>query len=407
MATSAVRMAQARSSCTDRKDSRKPLPRSSGAGAMRLSIRQKIILPFAVLLVFVGVVGTGVATTQLTSSAAAQFDANLLHNSLVANQLLAQLDLARTADLRLATDTVGVPEAVLSDDVNALTRLLSPVAANVTAATTVVSVVDSHGAVLLRIENTPDGASPMPVTDSRTFADQPDVVKVLSGSTDAGERRAFLWQAAASPVVHWVGPIRIPGGRAGGASLIGESLAEIARNVQGSVFYDLTGNRLATLLPNPASLPDGVRRQITNENAQRIDDHEGNHVYRALFSTWTMRGRQLGYLAVEANADSLFSLVDQVRLVLTLIFTAAAVLTLIVGSATAWLLTRPVHLLVQSMRAVSAGDLQHRAAVVSRDEIGYLARTFNEGTASVEEKTSALVQTTIAAIVALARAIDG
>ena len=115
-------------------------------------IAQKL-LPFAVLLVFVGVVGTGVATTQLTSSAAAQFDANLLHNSLVANQLLAQLDLARTADLRLATDTVGVPEAVLSDDVNALIRLLSPVAANVTAATTVVSVVDSHGAVLLRIEN--------------------------------------------------------------------------------------------------------------------------------------------------------------------------------------------------------------------------------------------------------------
>src|SRR2546423_10441615 len=164
MAGPAVQMAQTRPSGTDRNASRKPRSRSSDAGAMRLSIRQKIILPFAVLLVFVGVVGTGVATTQLTSSAAAQFHANLLHTSLVANQLLAQLDLAPTADLRLATDTVGVPEAVLSDDVNALTRLLSPVAANVTAATTVVSVVDSHGALLLRIENTPEGASPMPVT---------------------------------------------------------------------------------------------------------------------------------------------------------------------------------------------------------------------------------------------------
>src|SRR2546429_1212083 len=37
---------------------------------MRLSIRYKIILPFAVLLVFAGVIGTGVATAQLTNTAA-------------------------------------------------------------------------------------------------------------------------------------------------------------------------------------------------------------------------------------------------------------------------------------------------------------------------------------------------
>src|SRR5713226_802101 len=58
------------------------------------------------------------------------------------------------------------------------------------------------------------------------------------------------------------------------------------------------------------------------------------------------------------------------------------------------------------MRAVSAGDLQHRAIVVSRDEIGYLARAFNEMTASLEEKTVALEETAFASIEALARAID-
>jgi putative nucleotidyltransferase with HDIG domain len=77
-----------------------------------------------------------------------------------------------------------------------------------------------------------------------------------------------------------------------------------------------------------------------------------------------------------------------------------------VGTATASWLTRPVDLLVRSMRAVSAGDLQHRATVVSRDEIGYLARTFNEMTASLEEKTAALEETTFASMEALARTID-
>jgi len=119
-----------------------------------------------------------------------------------------------------------------------------------------------------------------------------------------------------------------------------------------------------------------------------------------------MRGSQLGFLAVQAHADSLVSSINQLRLILTLLFTAAALLTLLVGMATASLLTRPVDLLVRSMRVVSEGDLQHRATVVSHDEIGYLARTFNEMTASLQQKTAALEETTFASMEALARAID-
>jgi putative nucleotidyltransferase with HDIG domain len=138
----------------------------------------------------------------------------------------------------------------------------------------------------------------------------------------------------------------------------------------------------------------------------RTDDTLAGHAYRSLFSTWTMRGTQLGFLAVQARADSLVDSMNQLRLVLTLLFTAAALLTLLVGMATASLLTRPVDLLVRSMRAVSRGDLHHRASVVSHDEIGYLARTFNEMTASLEQKTAALEETTFASMEALARTID-
>jgi len=66
-----------------------------------------------------------------------------------------------------------------------------------------------------------------------------------------------------------------------------------------------------------------------------------------------------------------------VRLILTLVFTAAALLTLLVGGVTASLLTRPVDLLVRSMQLISAGDLHHRAPVKSRCEIGYLVQPFN------------------------------
>lgn len=376
---------------------------------MRLPIRYKIILPFAVLLVFVGVIGSGVATARLTDAAAAKFDADLLHNSLLANQSVAQIEAARLADLRLATDTVGVPESLAANDLDGLAQLLTPVAANVTTARIQLRVLDFHGTELLRIEASRNGPSRVDVTNAAEFAAEPAVIQVLAGEHDAvaGDRRLFL-SSDAQPMVYWTGAVRTPGQRIVGAVLVGESLTEIAGGIDRSAFYDGSGKLLASALANPPVATEEVRRQVTSQTTIRplVDETHPGHAYWTLFSTWTMRGSQFGYLAVQANADSLLSTAKQVRVILTLVFTAAALLTLLVGSATASLLTRPIEGLVRSMRVVSAGNLQHRATIGSRDEIGYLAQAFNEMTASLEEKTAALEETTFASMEALARAID-
>ena len=382
---------------------------------MRLRIRDKIILPFSVLLIFVGVIGTAVATARLTDAAQAQFDANLLHSSLVANQSMAKLEAARMADLRQATDTVGVPEAIAGGDLEGLVRLMMPIAANIkpTVASIQLRVLDSRGKEVLRVASSRVGVGVVDVTDADEFTAEPAVIKVLAGEADAqGERRIFLSGNRAQPVLYWAGPVHGLGTRIVGAVLVGESVAEIAASVPGSAtvpgaaLYDLAGARLASTLSSAPNPTESIRRQITNANAVRIDDTQSDHAYATLLSTWVMRGSPIGYLAVQANADGLLSEVAQLRLILTLVFTAAALLTLVVGTFTAAMLTRPVDLLVRSMRAVSGGDLHHRAAVVSQDEIGYLARTFNEMTASLEEKTAALEETTFASMEALARAID-
>ena len=371
---------------------------------MRLPIRYKIILPYAVLLVLVGVIGNGALTAQLTNAAVVPFDANLLHNSLVANQLLSQVDAARLADLRLATDTVGVPETLNAGDIVGLTRLLTPVAGNVTVASIDLRVLDAHGREILRIQGSRAGPSSIAVTDTSEFVTQPAVINVLAGT--APDRQLFLFGQPTQPMLYWAGPVRAAGGRIVGAVLAGESLTEVLTSIQGSALYDISGVRLASIVPNPPVLTDALRSKVKADNTVRVDDILAGHAYRTLFSSWTMRGSQLGFLAVQAHADSLVSSVNKLRLILTLLFTAAALLTLLVGMATAALLTRPVDLLVRSMRVVSEGDLQHRATVISHDEIGYLARTFNEMTASLEQKTAALEETTFASMEALARAID-
>jgi len=377
---------------------------------MRLPIRYKIILPFAVLLVFVGVIGSGVATARLTDAAAAKFDADLLHSSLLANQSVAQIEAARLADLRLATDTVGVPEALAANDMDGLTRLLTPIAGNVTTASIQLRVLDVQGREVLRIQGSRDRSGPVAVLNPSEFAAEPAVVKVLAGEPDpvAGDRRLFLSGQPSQPVLYWTGAVRTSGQRIVGAVLVGQTLAEIARGIDRSAFYDRSGTLLASALASPPIATDAVRNAVTAQTTVRptIDESHPGHAYWALFSTWTMRGSQFGYLAVQANADSLLSVVNQVRLILTLVFTAAALLTLLVGTATASRLTRPIEGLVRSMRVVSAGNLQHRASITSKDEIGYLAQAFNEMTASLEEKTAALEETTFASMEALARAID-
>lgn len=125
---------------------------------MRLPIRYKIILPFAVLLVFVGVVGTGVTTARLTNAAATVFDAGLLRSSLVANQTLSQLEADRVAQLRAASNTVGVPEALAAGDKTALARLLTPIAANAQPANLAIQAIDRTGVNLVRVVGGPSGA---------------------------------------------------------------------------------------------------------------------------------------------------------------------------------------------------------------------------------------------------------
>src|SRR2546421_7105162 len=162
---------------------------------MRLSIRLKIILPFAVLLILVGVIGTAVATARLTDAAAAVFDANLLRSSLVANQSMARLEAARIADLRQATDTVGVAEALASDDIAGLTRLLMPIAANIKpgVASIQLHVLDNHGKEILRIEGTGDGIGSGPATDAGALTAEPSAIKAPARESDAqGQPRSFL-----------------------------------------------------------------------------------------------------------------------------------------------------------------------------------------------------------------------
>jgi putative nucleotidyltransferase with HDIG domain len=371
-----------------------------------LPIRFKIIVPFFVLLAFIGALGTWIATARLSIAATTEFDAGLLRASLLANDRLEVLETDRLAQLRAATDTLGVPEAVQSHDRRALARLLTPIAANALPATLELRVLDLRGDQLLGVRSAASGPVTL-TTPEPGFAQVPQVQDSLLGRADSmGERNLFLATSGGEPTIYWIGPVWRSPHQVVGAVVIGESVAEIARGIPGSSFYGSDGGVLGSSLPAPPPLTAAVRQQVTPGHAVRIMEPRASHLYGDLFSDWTLRGRQLGYVGTTLNADGLAALLAQLRFVLVVIFAGAGLLALVVGGLVAARITRPVELLAAATRAISAGDLEHRAPVRSKDEIGSLAHSFNRMAASLAEKTSQLEETYFSSMEALARAID-
>ena len=365
-------------------------------------------MPFVVLLVLVGMLGTAVATARLSTAATTEFDAGLLRASLLANDHLEVLEAERLAQLRTATDTLGVPEAVSAADRDSLARLLVPITANAQPVNLFVRVLNVQSAELIGIRGTPSGPVIISANDPPDRWSGNSVVRdVLAGRADPmGERTVFVLREIAGPVAYWIGPVRAQGDRVVGAVLVGEAVSDIAQGIPKSALYDPDGVLLGSSLPTALPFPDQVRRQVTSVRTVRITATRGEHTYGELFSQWSLRGRQLGYLVVSSDAGSLMRALAQTRLLLAMIFTAAALLTLVVGGLVAARITRPLEELTTATRVIAAGDLRHRAQVRSKDEIGELARSFNAMTASLGEKTAELEETYFSSMEALARAID-
>jgi putative nucleotidyltransferase with HDIG domain len=378
-------------------------------GALRLSLRAKIVAPFVLIVALVGIIGTAAVTAQVTSEAVAEFNGSLLRASLLANDHLSLVEAARLGTLRAAAATTGVPEATNTHDTAALQRLLTPVVANAAVPSLLLHVLDRQGSEVIVIGPAGPTAALSPTNE---FVSEPAVAAVLAGRSDAqGDKYVFLRTDSLGTTVYWTGPIRSITGQVVGVALVGEPLSTIAGAIRSSgadhvSFYGPSGAVLQSSLSSTNPLPDATRSLVQPDRPVRFSQSAGGQAYMNLLSDWTMRKVALGYVAVALNTAQLQAGLDQLRIYLLILFAAAALMTLVIGLMLAGAITRPVQRLVGAMRAVAAGDLAQRAPAGPSDEIGYLGQVFNSMTVGLEEKTQALEDTYFAAIEALARAID-
>jgi len=376
------------------------------------SLRRRIVLPFIVLVVFVGAVGVAVVSAQVGGSVEGAVDNSLLRSSLRSNDRLAGVENDRLQQLRAATNTAGIDTAVTRGDGAAAGRLLGPIVGNAQPEHLALRVLNSTGRQLVELSRNGDTVETVSA-GTEVYASQPAVQHALRGDRDAlGDKYLFL-SAETPAMVYWVAPIwtetQTPA--VAGVVLLGQSLTEIAQTITGSspivvAFYDSAGSVVASTRGGTPSLSGDVRRGVTPETPVRVATEWDSRPYRLLVNDWSMRGAQLGYLATAVPADDLSGSLNAIRLVLVALFGAIALGTILIGLALADRITRPIDQLVASMQVVSAGDYSRRVQVESPDEIGFLATTFNEMTAALQAQIRARDEAYFRNLEALARAID-
>jgi putative nucleotidyltransferase with HDIG domain len=375
------------------------------------SMRRRIVLPFIVLVVFIGAVGIAVVSAQVGGSVDAAVDSGLVRSSLRTNDRLTGLENDRLQQLRAAADTAGIDRAVARGDGVTAGRLLGPIVGNAQPEHLVLRVLTVDGRPLVGLRRNTTTVDTF--SDGAGYTSESAVQHALRGERDAlGDKYVFL-ATGAPAMLYWVAPIwtQTQTPTVAGAVLLGQSLSEIAQSITGSssivvAFYDSSGKVLASSVAGTPSLSSDVRHGVTPEAPVRIVTQWSNHPYRLLANDWTMRGANLGYLGVAVTADDLSTSLNAIRLVLVALFGAIALGTILIGLALADRITRPIEELVASMRVVSAGDYSRRVRAESPDEIGYLARTFNDMAAALQAQIKEREEAYFRNLEALARVID-
>lgn len=147
--------------------------------------------------------------------------------------------------------------------------------------------------------------------------------------------------------------------------------------------YNAAGQPLATAT-GKSSFGLAFERQVRFENAGevpiRIDEYRYEGLPVRSFSYQLPVGRVDLYLSAHAIEESRQALAAAMTRV-SIIASAVAALGAFV---LAHLLTRPIRMLLRDMRQVSLGHLEHKSRVRTSDELGELARAFNDMTTELQ-----------------------
>ncbi len=355
-------------------------------------LRAQLIVPYVLLTVLTALVGIFVVTRLVTASVRERFVNQLYEASRVAADAVVRRERSHLEALRLMAFTEGVPSSLMAKDASKLRELLWPLAVNEGIEVTMAIDLQGREVVsLIRQDETTyvttsgsDLSSIVPV--QRTLAEERD---------ERGDKFVGVISTAFGDFLVTSAPVRDAEGKLAGSLLVGTRLTTLAEELKTHALadvalFDFSGELLASTLAEDDG-PQMVLRLADFEQTRDApvlrDLRLAGRPYQALYSSWVVRGEELGTLVTVLPSNFIVSAEATSRDLFSLVFSLATLLVIVLGYNIAQNIAKPLLRLRGMAQAVAAGDLNQRSDVEREDEIGDLAQAFDVMTLRLKERT--------------------
>ena len=363
-----------------------------------LRIRTQIILPFLLLMLILGIIGTFLTTSLVATSLERRIADQLVNAEDAALDAAVKLQGRQVAAIRLVANTQGVDQAVRAGDATALRELIVPLEVNNRLGT--VMVFDARGRTILEISQ-PDETNPSGLVfrSGTDLSGEPIVKPVLAGEYDSLGDKFIGYRGSPASSLAAAGPV-VLGDRVVGGVLVETALPAVLSDMQSKsqaqvVLLDTKGGLLGSTLANVKGdlLDERLRSYLALASPGRAATRSltvAGQEYEFQFTNFYLRQHVEGYLAVALSRRSVVDAGLQSAFQMTVLFAGVVLILLLIGYLLALRLTRPIEALVAGTQAVARGDLSKRLEVRRRDELGDLATAFNTMTQDLQERTRSL-----------------
>jgi class 3 adenylate cyclase len=357
---------------------------------LRPNLRFKMTIPYITLAILLALAGAYVISRLVFDSLQERFLNQLVESGRMVTDGVVKLEQKQLATLRAIAYTQGMGNAVQSGNAEDVRLMALPIVVNDNA--DVVDVVRLDGQGLLAIHHRPGSTlEDYQITTGGGYDDWPLVQRVLRGERDnLGDKFADLVDAPWGYTLYVAGPIKVEG-QVVGAVLVGSYLGEMVRTLRLEsaahvTVYNTSGKVLATTME--ADYPDLLA--ITPNEFDRVlaaqdtlifpnDITVRGREYSRIFGPFeARRGRDLAVFSAALPRSFIVRSSPITRLQLIIFIMIALLAVIAIGVSLAQQITRPILELVLASRRVAQGNLEHKVAVHTSDEVGLLAESFNQ-----------------------------
>src|SRR5438132_1124860 len=195
-----------------------------------LKIRTQIILPFLLLMLILGLIGTYLTTSLVATSLENRIADQLSHSEDAALDAAVKLQGRQVAAIRLIANTEGIDRAVKAGDAAALRQLIVPLEVNNRLGT--VMIFDARGRTILEIRQ-PDSTNPsgLVFASGTDLSDEAIIRPVLLGQYDSLGDKYVGYLGSPPSALAAAGPV-VLGDQVVGGALVETSLGAVLSDLQ-------------------------------------------------------------------------------------------------------------------------------------------------------------------------------